>query len=413
MAASAAADKRPLPLGARTWHMRAPMPDSAQISSARRRPLVRRLMLRDFRSYAALDIAFDGALVVFRGENGAGKTNLIEALSLFAQGRGLRRAEFSECARVGGAGGFAVSIEIEEEGDRRQLGIGLEPAAEGGAERLNRIDRAAVPSARAFSDHIRLVWLTPAMDGLFSGSASERRRFLDRLVLAIDPQHGARVNQFERALRGRNRLLEEGARNPGWLDAIEREAAELGVALAAARAECVARLSAAISTARDDHSPFPWAEISLAGEVEALTSALPALEAEDRYRVLLRENRARDAAAGRTLIGPHLADFVAHHGPKGVAAAQCSTGEQKALLVGLVLAHARLVADMSGLAPVALLDEIAAHFDPRRRSALFEALGKIGGQVFVTGADPAAFSGLDASVYEVTPGRVERIADQA
>jgi len=372
--------------------------------------MVRRLMLRDFRSYAALDLALEGQLVALRGENGAGKTNLLEALSLFSPGRGLRRAEIADCARADGPGGFAVSLEIEEDGARRPLGVGLEPArGEAPMERLNRIDRAPAGSARAFADHVRLVWLTPAMDGLLTGAAGERRRFLDRLVLALDPQHGARVNQFERALRQRNRLLEEGPRNATWLEAIEREAAELGVAVAAARVECVTRLAAAIAATRDDNSPFPWADISLSGEVEALAMAHPALAAEDRYRALLRDNRGRDAAAGRALIGPHVADLLAFHGPKGAPAAQSSTGEQKALLVGLVLAHARLVADMSGIAPLALLDEVAAHFDPRRRAALFAALEGIGGQVFVTGADPAAFAGLRASVYEVTPGRVARV----
>jgi DNA replication and repair protein RecF len=364
-------------------------------------------MLGDFRSYIRLDVAFEGPLIAFLGENGAGKTNLLEALSLFSPGRGLRRAELSACARIGGAGGFAASLEVEEDGQRRHLGVGAEPSGgEAPAERLNRIDRAPVASSRAFADHIRLVWLTPAMDGLFGGSASERRRFLDRLVLAIDPQHGARVNQFERALRGRNRLLEEGARNATWLDALEREAAELGVAVAAARVECVGRLRATIAAGRDDESPFPWADVHLRGEVEALASEHPALAAEDLYRARLRDNRGRDAAAGRALIGPHVADLETFHGPKGAPAAQSSTGEQKALLVGLVLAHARLVADMSGLAPIALLDEVAAHFDPRRRAALFDALERIGGQVFVTGADPAAFAGLRASIHEVTPGRV-------
>jgi DNA replication and repair protein RecF len=383
------------------------MPIVATLPAARRRPLVRRLMLRDFRSYTALDIGFDGALIGLGGENGAGKTNLLEALSLFSPGRGLRRADLADCARTGGDGGFSVAIEIEEDGARRPLGVGLEPGVDGApAERLNRIDRARAASARAFADHIRLVWLTPAMDGLLMGPASERRRFLDRLVLAIDPQHGARVSQFERALRGRNRLLEEGARNGRWIDALEREAAELGVAVAAARVECVTRLQATIAAARDDESPFPWAEISLAGTVETLASEYPAIEAEDRYRDLLGGNRGRDAAAGRALIGPHVADLVAAHGPKGAAAAQCSTGEQKALVVGLALAHARLVADMSGIAPLTLLDEVAAHFDPRRRAALFEALERIGGQVFVAGADPAAFAGLRARIHQVTPGRV-------
>ena len=245
------------------------------------------------------------------------------------------------------------------------------------------------------------------MDGLFAGPASERRRFLDRLVLAIDPQHGARVAAFERALRGRNRLLEEGSRNAPWLDALEREAAELGVAVAAARRECVDRLKAGIARDRDDDSPFPWAALALEGEVEALAAASPALAAEERYRALLRDGRGRDAAAGRALTGPHLSDLVVSHGPKNAPAAQSSTGEQKALLVGLALAHARLVADMSGIAPLALLDEAAAHFDPRRRAALFAALERVGCQVFVTGADPAAFAELGerARMYEVTPGR--------
>ena len=362
-------------------------------------------MLNDFRSYAALDLAVRGGLVVLCGENGAGKTNLLEALSLFAPGRGLRRAELGTCARVGGAGGFALSIEVEEDGETHQLGSGWKPGLNGeAAERVNRIDRAAVASSRAFCDHVRLVWLTPAMDSLFAGPASERRRFLDRFVLAIDPGHGARVSQFERALRGRNRLLEEGGRNAQWLDAIEREAAELGVAVAAARLDCVRRLEALIAAERDDSSPFPWAKLALQGDIEAITDNGPALKAEESYRASLRDNRSRDAAAGRTLIGPHLSDLLVWHGPKQALAAASSTGEQKALIVGLALAHARLVAEMSGIAPLALLDEIAAHFDPRRRAALFDALARLGGQVFLTGADPAVFGELSerAEMFEVS-----------
>ena len=382
---------------------------------ARRRPLVRRLMLRDFRSYAALDLAIDGRLVVLCGENGAGKTNLIEALSLLSPGRGLRRAELSECARTTGAGGFSLSVEVEEDGQRRQLGSGWTPPDfDGGGLRINRIDRAPVSSSRAFSDHVRVVWLTPSMDLLFSGPASDRRRFLDRFVLAIDPGHGARVGQFERALRGRNRLLEEGARNASWLDAVEREAAELGVAVAAARLECVSRLAALIAAERDDASPFPWARLGLEGEVETLVANGPAITAEDRYRRILRDNRGRDAVAGRTTIGPHLGDLAVWHGPKDAPASSASTGEQKALLLGLVLAHARLVADMSGIVPIALLDEVAAHFDPRRRAALFDALERLGGQVFLTGADDAAFAELAerAQTFEVSAetGVVSKLA---
>ncbi|HXX82996.1 MAG TPA: DNA replication and repair protein RecF, partial [Casimicrobiaceae bacterium] len=245
----------------------------------------------------------------------------------------------------------------------------------------------------AFSDHVRVVWLTPSMDSLFSGPAAERRRFLDRFVLAMDPDHGAR-----------NRLLEEGARNAAWLNAVEREAAELGVAIAAARLECVSRLEALIAAERDDASPFPWARLALRGDVETLVARDPALQAEDRYRAILHDNRGRDAAAGRTTIGPHVADLVVWHGPKDAPASTASTGEQKALLVGLVLAHARLVAQMSGIAPIALLDEIAAHFDPRRRASLFDALERLGGQVFLSGADPAVFAELEgrAQKFEVS-----------
>ena len=375
------------------------------MSTARRRPLVRRIMLRDFRSYSTLDMAIDRRLVVLCGENGAGKTNLLEALSLLSAGRGLRRAEFSYCARNAGAGGFSLSVEVEEDGERHQLGSGWGPAdGEGSGSRTSRIDRAPVSSSSAFSEHVRVVWLTPSMDSLFSGPASDRRRFLDRFVLAIDPSHGSRVAQFERALRGRNRLLEEGARNAPWLEAVEREAAELGVAVAAARLECVNRLQALIAAERDDASPFPWARLALEGEVEALAANGPAIAAEDCYRAVLRDNRSRDAAAGRTTIGPHVGDLAVWHGPKDAPASSASTGEQKALLVGLVLAHARLVADMSGIVPIALLDEIAAHFDPRRRAALFDALERLGGQVFLTGADPAIFADLKgrAQTFEVS-----------
>ncbi len=227
-------------------------------------------------------------------------------------------------------------------------------------------------------------------------------------MLAVDPEHGARVSALERALRDRNRILEETPREAAWLDAVEKQAAELGVAVAAARAETVGRLSALIEGARDDASPFPWASLSLAGEIDDLVRELPALDAEDRYRALLAEGRARDKAAGRTLAGPQASDLMVRHGPKDIPADSGSTGEQKALLVGLVLAHARLVRAMSGIAPVVLLDEIAAHFDPRRRAALYEALDALGGQVWMSGADLAQFGDLPAGAarYLVTPGVV-------
>jgi DNA replication and repair protein RecF len=368
---------------------------------------VRRLALTDFRSYASLDLPIDARLVVLTGENGAGKTNVLEALSLLAPGRGLRRAELGDFARNGGYGGFAVSVDVETARGGVRLGTGIEPQMDAPRQRKYRIDREPAPSLRAFCDHVRVVWLTPAMDGLFSGPAGDRRRFLDRLVLSIDADHGARVSAFERALRGRNRLLEEGPRaDRGWLDAIEEEAAELAIAIAAARIETVARLSALILKTRDKDSPFPWADLAVQGDVENLVGNCPALEAEDIYRGILRGNRSRDAAARRTLIGPQASDLRVRHGPKQAPAAQASTGEQKALLTGLVLAHARLVTMMSGLPPLVLLDEIAAHFDPLRRDALFEALESLDGQIWFSGADRAMFSAIEnrALMLTVVPG---------
>ncbi|CAH1661238.1 DNA replication and repair protein RecF [Hyphomicrobiales bacterium] len=365
---------------------------------------VARLILQDFRSYEALDLPVEGQIVALIGENGAGKTNILEALSLFTPGRGLRRAEITAMARQGGDGSFAASITLAEEAGR--LGIGLGPLdAEGRRPRLARIDGATVGSALAFSDYLRVVWLTPDLDGLFRGAAGDRRRFLDRLVLAIDPGHATRSNALERALRSRNRILEESPGQSQWLDAVEREVAELGVAVAAARAETVARLSAIIAETRDETSPFPFADIALSGEIDALVARLPAVDAEDAYRDLLRQSRHRDRAAGRTLTGPQASDLDVRHGPKDIPAGQGSTGEQKALLIGLVLAHARLVAAMSGIAPLVLLDEIAAHLDPRRRAALYEGLTGLGCQVWMTGADAALFGDLPAGAQRV---RVEQ-----
>ncbi len=370
-----------------------------------------RLNLTQFRSYAALDLAVETPLVALAGENGAGKTNVLEALSLFAPGRGLRRAELAEMARADGDGRFSVAAMIDGEAGEHRLGTGLEPSdTDGRSARLCRIDGANAGSPSAFAEHIRLVWLTPDIDGLFRGSAGERRRFLDRLVLAVDSAHGARVNALERALRSRNRVLEEDPGNRAWLDAIEREVAEFGVAVAAARAETVTRLRALIAERRDDASPFPWAGLALEGEIDALVADRAAVDAEDAYRAILADTRSRDRAAGRTLVGPQASDLAVRHGPKAIPADQASTGEQKALLVGLVLSHARLVAAMSGLRPVVLLDEIAAHLDPRRRSALYQSLAELGAQVWMTGADPALFSDMPdgASLFHVSPGHVMR-----
>ena len=373
---------------------------------------IRRLTLSNFRSYHAAQIELGQAgPVVLTGANGAGKTNLIEAISMLAPGRGLRRATMEELAFSEGDGAWAVSAEIEGMLGLATLGTGIDPPAgeDSAPSRICRIDREAVSSAAAFADHLRVVWLVPAMDPLFNGPASERRRFLDRLVLAVDAQHSSRVAALERSLRSRNRLLEDAVSDSHWLDAVEHETAEVAVAVAAARAETVGRLAGALAGGRDQAPEFPLAEIALDGWMEKLLPYHSAIEIEDRYRALLKDNRARDAAAGRTLDGPHLSDLSVSHAGKGIPASEASTGEQKALLIRLVLAHAGLIKDMTGFAPLLLLDEIIAHLDPTRRAALYDALANLGAQVWMTGADPAAFGDIvgRAQVFEVRGGAVE------
>jgi DNA replication and repair protein RecF len=369
---------------------------------------IRRLTVTNFRSYRAASLDVDRSLVVLTGPNGAGKTNLIEAVSLLMPGRGLRRATFDEAACSAGDGSWAVSADIEGMLGLATLGTGIEPPEVAGTTRTRayRIDREPVRSATAFADHLRVVWLTPAMDQLFAGPASERRRFLDRLVLAVDAEHGGRVSALERSLRARNRLLEDPRPDTHWLDALEHETAELAVAVAAQRAETVRRLQGALANRNGDAFPSP--EIALDGWMERLLPEQPAVEIEERYRGILRDNRARDAAAGRTLDGPHLTDLTVIYAPKNIPAANASTGEQKASLIGLVLAHAELLTDMTGSAPVLLLDEVVAHLDPVRRATLYDALDSLGAQVWLTGADPAAFADVAdrAQVFTIAAGRV-------
>src|SRR5688572_23181273 len=382
---------------------------SAPVAASR----IARLILQDFRTYASLDLTVSRPLVALVGENGAGKTNVLEAISLFMPGRGLRRAELAEMARNEGPGSFAVSVTLDAPYGEHRLGTGLEPQSETTrASRICRIDGMPASSPTAFAEYLRIVWLTPDLDALFRGPAGDRRRFLDRLVLAVDAEHGTRVNALERALRSRNRVLEENPDDRLWLDALEREVAELAIAVAAARRETVERLAALILETRAEDSPFPFATMGLEGDLDTLVATLPAVDAEDRYRAILRDYRPRDRAAGRTLVGPQASDLLVRHGPKDIPANTASTGEQKALLIGLVLAHAQLVASMSGIAPFVLLDEVAAHLDPRRRAGLFAALESLGGQVWMTGADPSLFTELHgrADLLQVVPGRIDPLS---
>ena len=371
---------------------------------------IHRLTLTHFRNYRAAGLEAAADLVVLVGPNGAGKTNCIEAVSFLSPGRGLRRATLEDVADNQGDGSWAVSAEVEGALGLATLGTGIDPPGGDGpaSSRRCRIDRETVSSATAFGDHLRMVWLTPAMDGLFLGAASERRRFFDRLVLAIDSEHTSRVSALDRSLRSRNRLLEVRNYDDHWCDAIERETAELAVAVAATRSESATKLATMLRQ-RGDVPAFPSARIMLDGWMENALVSEPATSVEDRYRRILRDGRARDAAAGRTLDGPHLTDLQVIYAPKNMPARDASTGEQKALLIGLVLAHANLVTEMTGITPLLLLDEVVAHLDPDRRRALFDELAKLGAQVWMTGADPAAFAdiGTAGEIFDVDSGRIK------
>ncbi|AZO34579.1 DNA replication/repair protein RecF [Mesorhizobium sp. M2A.F.Ca.ET.037.01.1.1] len=382
---------------------------TADAKQLRQQSYISKLTLTNFRNYAALSLELAPGAVVLSGDNGAGKTNLLEAISFLTPGRGLRRAPYADVAREGGDGGFALHARIEGPEGQVEIGTGIsggDTAGEGG--RKVRINGAPARSAEDMLEWLRVVWLTPAMDGLFPGPAADRRRFLDRLVLAIDPGHGQRALDYEKAMRGRNRLLTEGSRDDAWFDAIETQMAETGVAIAAARAELV-RLLAAMIDRLPGSGPFPQADISLAGDLESALGSAPAVDVEERYRAALANGRERDRAAGRTLDGPHRSDLVVRHRPKSMPAELCSTGEQKALLVGIVLSHARLTGEMSGLTPILLLDEIAAHLDAGRRAALFSILEELNCQAFMTGTDAALFSSLEgrAQFLTVDHGSVE------
>jgi DNA replication and repair protein RecF len=369
---------------------------------------LRALRLTEFRNYGALSLAIDPTSVVLTGDNGAGKTNLLEAISFLSPGRGLRRAAYDEVARAGAADGFAVHAEIDGPLGLCSIGTGTIGAGPGDAARRVRVNGAPARSADVLLEWLRVVWLTPSMDGLFTGPAADRRRFLDRLTLAIDPAHGERALAYEKAMRGRNRLLADGSRDDGWMSAIEAQMAETGSAIAAARSELVGLLQSMMERLPADGA-FPRAGLQIAGALEAELAEGSATDVEERFRSALAAGRERDRVAGRTLDGPHRTDLVVRHETKAMPAELSSTGEQKALLIGIVLAHARLVADMAGQVPLVLLDEVAAHLDARRREALFAILDQTGAQAFMTGTDASLFAALEgrAQFLTVAGGSVE------
>lgn len=360
---------------------------------------VRRLELRDFRNYPRLRLEPKAGPIGLHGDNGAGKTNLLEAVSLLAPGRGLRRARLGDLDREG-AGRWRMEAIVDGHGGPVELATAHGAEAE---RRSVEADGQALRSQTGLGDFVSLIWLTPAMDRLFSEGASGRRRFLDRLVLAIDPAHAARVASFERAMRERSGLLRGGRHDPDWLGLIERRMAEAGVAVAAARRELVEDLDTALEEAP---YPFPRPRLQLCGELDAWLKAMPALAAEGRLAETLAANRKQDAETGGALAGPHRSDLVASDAFRGEPAERCSTGRQKAFLISIILAEARLRQSRHGDLPILLLDEVTAHLDPRRRGELLVALVELGAQAWLTATDPGLLASLgrDAQMFHVVNG---------
>lgn len=364
---------------------------------------ISRLRLSQYRNYAAAALDLDHRHVVLTGPNGAGKTNLIEAVSLFSPGRGMRRAPFDTLAQAGSEANWAVAATLETPDGPVDIGTGTSPGETGRRVRINGANAKTVEEMTAY---IRLLWLTPDMDGLFRGGISDRRRFLDRLVMTLIPDHGVAVSNYEKAMRQRNKLLDEGG-DGAWLSAIEAQMAEHAGAIYFARADSLGHLQRLVNESVDE-TAFPAADLSLTPLFEDAHEPTSSSTLEASLIALWRDSRALDRAAGRTTLGPHRADLEVVHAQKAMPARLCSTGEQKALLIGLVLAHARLVSKMTSITPLLLLDEVAAHLDPDRRTALFSALNDLNTQCWMTGTDSMLFESLGdhAQHISVNAGRL-------
>lgn len=370
---------------------------------------ITRLTLTDFRNHASLRIAPVRPLICLFGANGAGKTNILEAVSLLVPGRGLRGQNFNLLARLDGPGSWAVAAEADTPDGEVRIGTSHDPHPEDGASAARKvaIDGQLQKSSGVLGQYLKMLWLTPTMDRLFMGPGSERRRFFDRMVASFNDAHAGHVAAFEKLMRERNALLQQAGADRTWLSTLETQMAEQAVAVAVARNDAAGILAGHFASG-DAQGPFPWGVLQLHGRIEELVAQTPAVQAEDEYARLLADSRGADRAQQRTLLGPHRSDFSVLHGPKSTPAELCSTGEQKALLIGLVLAQARAARGVLGAAPILLLDEVAAHLDALRREGLFRALHTLGAQAWMTGTDENLFeaAGDQAGRFEVKDGMV-------
>ncbi len=349
------------------------------------------IQLHQFRSYRSLTLAqLPEKFVVLSGPNGAGKTNLLEAVSLLSPGKGLRGADLRDLQNYAMPDEpWAISSHIRTLYGDIPVGTGKDPAKD---RRIVRIKGETAKSQTALSEYLSCLWLTPQMDRLFLDAASARRRFLDRMIFAFDPAHAGRITRYDNALSQRSKLLKEGRADPAWLGGLETQMAEAGMAVAAARVDFVHRLQHACH--RRGGADFPVADLTLRGFLEDRLESQSALQVEENFRFALLTNRAQDAQTGGAAVGAHRSDLGVRYHAKNMQASQCSTGEQKALLIGLVLSHAELLHAERGSSALLLLDEVAAHLDEGRRAALFDTLSRTGGQVWITGTDENLFSAI-------------------
>ncbi|MBT3991170.1 MAG: DNA replication/repair protein RecF [Rhodospirillaceae bacterium] len=376
---------------------------------------VSRLTLTNFRNYAQGRLEVDGRPVVLTGANGVGKTNLLEALSFLVPGRGLRRAKLSEIGRrsastdaFGAEWAVAAKLRVGENDMEIGTGIEVSETPNGRDKRVIKIDGTVMKSQAELGRYTSAQWLAPQMDRLFLEGASGRRRFVDQLIYGLDPEHAGPVAAYDHSVRSRNKLLRDGKLDPEWLNSIEESIARHGVAIAVRRLEAVGRLQ---EVCRTTTGAFPGAVISMAGQIEDWLADEAALAVEDRLRAALAASRPRDAESGSTSIGPHRSDFAVRHGETNMEAEICSTGEQKALLIGIVLATARLQTEERGHTPLLLLDEIAAHLDEDRRASLFELILDMGAQAWITGTEDEIFAPLGETVqhFAVKDGEIAQI----